>query len=164
MADWDGDGLDDLVAGLRRDIVWYRNFGQRGQPKFEGPRVLVPNPKYPSNRNIVGDQPHEHHAFCVADFNGDGRLDLLVGDRFHAPIDKEEPGGTPEVDSERLNVLRKRYDDFRDEPTDETRQERITRYRRQLRAWQDYEVLLLATYEVERRHRGHVWLYERIPP
>lgn len=171
IADWDGDGLDDLVAGLRHDIVWYRNVGQRGRPKFEGPRMLVPSPKSTPNRSALGDQPHSHHAFCVADFNGDGRLDLLVGDRFLAPFDEEEQGGTPAIDRETLNALDKQnadlrneptYDDLRNEPTGETRQERITRYRRQLRAWQDYEVKRLAKYETDRRHRGNVWLYERV--
>ncbi len=36
--DGDGDGLDDLVAGLQRDVVWYRNVGERGRPKFESRR------------------------------------------------------------------------------------------------------------------------------
>jgi len=160
MADWNGDGLDDLVAGLRRSIVWYRNVGQRGRPEFEAPRVLVPS----RHVKAPDGQPGCHHAFCVADFNADGRLDLLLGDRFRRNIDEEERRELPVADSARLNALRQRYDDLKDEPDGETREERIGRYRRQLRAWQEYEALRLATHRADYRRRGHVWLYERIAP
>jgi len=160
MADWNGDGLDDLVAGLRRSVVWYRNIGQRGRPEFEAPRVLVPS----RHVKTTDDQPGCHHAFCVADFNDDGRLDLLLGDRFRESIDEEDQRETSVADSDRRDALRKRYDDLRDEPDGETREERIGRYRRQLRAWQEYEALRLAASKADYRRRGNVWLYERIAP
>ena len=82
-ADWDGDGLTDLVVGSGNGSVsWYKNLGSS---KF-GPRnVLVSAPAdsihltqylYPDEQAAPGPRAQ----ICVHDFNHDGRLDLLVGD------------------------------------------------------------------------------------
>ncbi len=168
MADWDGDGLDDLVAGARRSIVWYRNIGTRGRPNFESPRLLVPLVTTRSNQKAPDGQPGCHHAFCVADFNSDGRPDLLLGDRFRRAVElSEEARQKILADKHRLGALRTQYSDLRDEPKNESRSERIDRYRKLLRTWQEYQPLLLAgnaasgnRYE----HLGHVWYFERLAP
>jgi len=71
LADWDGDGLPDLILGLRggerrRGVYWCRNVGTKREPKF-GPSQL-----------LVADVRGEITGICVADWNGDGRPDLIV--------------------------------------------------------------------------------------
>lgn len=59
---------------------------------------------------------------------------------------------------------------MREEPKSETRAERIERYRKLLRTWQEYESLRLAvnavnaTWDTRLEHVNHVSFCERIAP
>lgn len=167
MADWDGDGRDDLLAGgAGKGIVWYRNVGKPGHPEFETARLLVPpNGLSPLHAGEPG-QPGCYHAFCVADFNGDSRLDLVLGDRFHkrvevSPAERESPPSN----KERSDGLYEQLHDLRDGPTGETYSERVDRYRKMLHVWQEYETVRLAGNSKSGEcveYTGHLWLFERI--
>ncbi len=72
LVDWDGDGANDLVVGSQRGEVWFaRNVGSKTQPKFTGyAPVLV------GREDVhVGSEA----KIAIADLDGDGRDDLLVG-------------------------------------------------------------------------------------
>ena len=81
-ADWDGDGdLDLLVGAGDGSVSLFRNLGTTKAPRFGTAEMLVPSgetafgpgaPKEP-RRGI-------RSKVCAADWNGGGRLDLLVGD------------------------------------------------------------------------------------
>jgi hypothetical protein len=74
-ADWDGDGKFDLVTGSSQGAVsWYRNIGKQGQPKFAAAEQLVGNGK------LDMEGYGQRSQVAVADWNADGRMDLLVGD------------------------------------------------------------------------------------
>ena len=81
LADWDGDGLPDLILGLRggerrRGVYWCRNVGTKREPKF-GPSQL-----------LVADRSEAITGICVADWNGDGRPDLIA-----SRIERDKEGG-----------------------------------------------------------------------
>ena len=73
-ADWDGDGLADLVIGDERGLHWCRNAGTAKEPSYAEPERLLPG----------AFEGQYRLKPCVADWNGDGLLDLLVGSTYTA--------------------------------------------------------------------------------
>jgi hypothetical protein len=69
FADWDGDGLDDLIVSSKPAVDWMKNMGMK-----DGKMVLQYMGRVAS-RTLMGhtDGP------VVADWNKDGIPDLLVG-------------------------------------------------------------------------------------
>jgi hypothetical protein len=85
LADWDRDGLPDLILGVRewgkdnwsrRGVYWCRNVGTKQAAKF-GPSQLLVAEKDAESITGIG----------VADWNGDGRPDLIAS-RLHE-VDRE---------------------------------------------------------------------------
>jgi hypothetical protein len=79
-ADWDGDGKPDLlVAGGNGGVQWYRNNGSKTAPKLETGRELVKG-QATHGPPTAGKRAAMRAKIAVADWNGDGRQDLLLGD------------------------------------------------------------------------------------
>ena len=68
MADWDGDGLKDLLIGHSNTIIFYKNAGTKSKPVFKAPVTIDP----PEGKFASRPSPY------VVDFDGDGKKDLLV--------------------------------------------------------------------------------------
>jgi hypothetical protein len=85
VADWDGDGLWDVLAGSDDgSVTWFRNAGTEESPRFEKGVTLVEKHAGSgyyllrwSEDEIV---PGIRSQIEVVDHDGDGKLDLLLGD------------------------------------------------------------------------------------
>jgi len=114
VADWDGDGLPDLLVGCGNGgVQWFRNTGTRTAPGLAHGQWLVP-----PRPGGWGEAPKEptrglRAKICVADWNGDGRPDLLLGDYATLKPDLPEPTAEQKAEHERLRKefeeVKKRY-------------------------------------------------------
>ena len=69
FGDLDGDGdLDMLVGTGKGQVLFFRNSGTKQQPKWE-----------PADESLLDKPPGRNASVALADVDGDGLLDLLVG-------------------------------------------------------------------------------------
>ena len=169
-ADWDGDGDFDLLVGDDQGrVTLYRNTGSATAPQLAAGQELVSSGK----TSFGGQVPTEavrgtRVKICVADWNSDGKPDLLVGDLASQKPDNPEP--TPEEKAEfdkrreELGTIRERYSELvqkisgpsrvRDETELKKVQEEFTKVRERMSELQSQ---LPQEYDLH----GWVWLFLR---
>jgi hypothetical protein len=170
-ADWDGDGRWDLiVGGGAGTVMFFRNEGSVTAPKLAAGIKLLEGAGHQSRKHdetptrvATRAKPH------VCDWNGDGTLDLLVGD--FASVQGPEPQLTDEQKVQReeleasqqelntkLGALYQKCDMDMDKLTGDDKQEYEALTKQNQEIWTKLRPL-----QPEHRTAGHVWVYLQRP-
>jgi hypothetical protein len=151
IADWDQDGAWDLVVGTADGAVrWARNIGRNGAPTFAPFQELVS----PATGAAAGRSARNVQV-DVADLNGDGRVDLCVGD--NEDVDR--------FTLERIDALKRQLSSNEElvhvlNGTDDSAKKALDP-----KSVAEVQALLkeYQSLQPELRSHGHVWLYARSP-
>lgn len=111
VADWDGDGRWDILSGsLSGRVYFFRNTGKPGAPEFKTREILlegghaqqwIERGQFPQRG--IRSYPH------AVDFNGDGKLDLLLGDFCISMTPRD---GLTTDDDRQMRALKAKLDDL----------------------------------------------------
>lgn len=104
VVDWDGDGKRDLLVGDGKGgVSLFRNVGDDKSPRLAAAEVLVEQVGWGGE---VAKTPTRgtRAKVCVADWNGDGRLDLLLGDNADLKPDLPEPTAEQKLEHDKLHA------------------------------------------------------------
>ena len=171
VADWDGDGDADLIVANRNEVVWYRNAAKIGIPQLAFAEVLIDksslgqqDPNVMAANDATRQSVARPYSVCTTDFDGDGKLDLLLGDGYAARkevIDREQ---IADIRNRRVEFA-KNYRTLIGETSGKgSRNDRIKKMREGLRSWNElmsikFDGPQAASSSLERH--GTVWVYLR---
>lgn len=111
VADWDLDGVPDLLVGCRTGNVLFYKAARNGKglPELSPPVMLVGGPSRRKDKRVLGRTPDtvpfsgQFAKVCVADWNGDGLPDLVLGN-FLQVAHHPELTEAQKADRDRMNT------------------------------------------------------------
>lgn len=172
VCDWDGDGAIDLLVGDGQGAVWYfRNENTNDARELAAGVVLVP-PRDARFDGEAADKPRRgaHARICAVDWNGDGRLDLLVGDSTSGMTTRGEPTSEEKAEHdaarEEMEIVGKRLAEISQTLRDEQRvpdENQRKKLEEEARAASEKMRDLFMMIPREHEHHGRVWLFQRKP-
>lgn len=187
MADWENNGKPGLIlGGGDGSVQWFRNIGTRKEPKLDNPVTLVSGTDIFSPEKADSNSKPKHGSrakVCVVDWNGDGHLDLLVGD-FSSGM--AAPPKLTEAEKKEFEALKAKTADIqkelkpyidavqkasqeaakikdpkeRQEKMNKVYQEMAKRYESVINKQRDH-YQALSKYQGSHQYHGYVWLYLR---
>ena len=159
VADWDGDGKFDLISGAGAGgAVWFRNTGSNEEPQLAASQTLV-SPK-DQGGPPVGMRTKVH----ATDWNGDGKLDLLVGD---FAMDEAKPVEQTEEQKAarkaKADAWLAEYKKVKDAPDDESTEHRKARMAKIASLIAEFRKINEAdgAQPAQAGYHGYVWLFLR---
>jgi hypothetical protein len=119
LVDWDSDGDLDLLSGSSEGgVLISENAGTRQKPIWAPFRQLIPPSNKHEQSTVSGEEiaPSPSTRVWATDWNGDGHLDLLLGDSATITnpkkgISKEEFAKLREANAAKMQELQKKYED-----------------------------------------------------
>jgi hypothetical protein len=171
-ADWDGDGRWDLLVGAGDGAVtWFRNTGTAKAPTFAAGVQLLPPVEGGEGGSLpAGSEPARsgmRSKVHVADWNGDGRPDLLVGD--FASVQMPEPELSKEQRELRdkleqeLDALMEKMGPLYEKQAESELTAAEQKQMADLQQQQGKIAEQLQPLQAESRATGFVWVYLRQP-
>ena len=99
LVDWDGNGtIDLLIAEGEGGVTFYPNQTDKGMPQLGAGIELIPSASGSQNA------PGRRTKLDVADYNNDGKLDLLMGDWYNAADEAPELTEADEIELEQAEA------------------------------------------------------------
>lgn len=160
VIDWDGDGDLDILSGADKGgVQWAENTAGRGKlPAFEGFSTLIKPGRIYETGELVSEkdltEPSGSTRVWADDVNGDGKLDVLVGDNI--TLVSIANGLSKKQYEEKLNKWKDDYSAANKAQNEAKNSKEQTAAQKR-----SSEIYQQRTEFMNQERTGYVWLYQR---